>query len=131
MAIPPAQRRTPRAPRQHENFAPPAKRVGDCGDRVALAGSGPASLIAAHDLAAKGYRVTVFEALHELGGVLSYGIPNFRLPRNVIRQEIEHLRSMGVEFSTNVLIGTTCSIQELFDRGYDAVFLGTGAGLPK
>jgi glutamate synthase (NADPH/NADH) small chain len=102
-----------------------------CGRRVALAGSGPASLIAAHDLAAKGYRVTVLEALHEAGGVLIYGIPPFRLPREVVRREIEALRSLGVEFRTDFLVGKTCSIEELFAQGYDAVFLGTGAGLPK
>ena len=101
------------------------------GRRVALAGSGPASLIAAHDLAAKGYAVTIFEALHEPGGVLIYGIPGFRLPRDVVRRQIEYLRNMGVEFRTDVLVGKTCSIQELFAQGYEAVFLGTGAGLPK
>ena len=100
------------------------------GARVALVGSGPASLIAAHDLAAKGYRVTVFEALHELGGVLIYGIPGFRLPREVVRSEIDRLRAMGVEFRTDFLVGKTCSLAELFAEGYAAVFLGTGAGLP-
>ena len=104
--------------------APPA------GARVALVGSGPASLIAANDLAVKGYRVTVFEALHELGGVLIYGIPGFRLPREVVRREIERLRKMGVEFRTDFLVGKTCSLAELFNQGYAAVFLGTGAGLP-
>jgi glutamate synthase (NADPH) small chain len=100
------------------------------GPRVALVGSGPASLIAANDLVVLGYRVTVFEALHELGGVLRYGIPTFRLPRDVIRQEIESLRTLGVEFRTNFLVGKTCSLDELFGQGYAAVFLGTGAGLP-
>jgi glutamate synthase (NADPH) small chain len=100
------------------------------GPRVALVGSGPASLIAAHDLAAKGYRVTLFEALHELGGVLIYGIPGFRLPREVVRGEIDRLRAMGVEFRTDFLVGKTCSVDELFTQGYAAVFLGTGAGLP-
>ena len=93
-------------------------------------GSGPASLIAAHDLAAKGYRVTIFEALHEPGGVLIYGIPGFRLPREVVRDEIARLQALGVEFRTNFLVGKTCSIDELFAQGYAAVFLGTGAGLP-
>lgn len=100
------------------------------GMRVALVGSGPASLIAAFDLVRKGYKVTVFEALHELGGVLAYGIPPFRLPRNIIREELDHLRSMGVDFRTDFIVGRTCSMQELFDSGFDAVFLGTGAGLP-
>jgi glutamate synthase (NADPH/NADH) small chain len=100
------------------------------GARVALVGSGPASLIAARDLAVHGYRVTVFEALHELGGVLIYGIPEFRLPREVVRSEINRLRAMGVEFRTDFLVGKTCSVEELFDQGYAAVFLGTGAGLP-
>ncbi len=100
------------------------------GSRVALVGSGPASLIAARDLALNGYRVTVFEALHQLGGVLVYGIPEFRLPREVIRGEIDRLRGMGVEFRTDFLVGKTCSVEELFDQGYAAVFLGTGAGLP-
>jgi len=100
------------------------------GSRVALVGSGPASLIAARDLAVSGYRVTVFEALHELGGVLMYGIPEFRLPREVVHSEIDRLRAMGVQFRTDFLVGKTCSVEELFDQGYAAVFLGTGAGLP-
>ena len=100
------------------------------GPQVALVGSGPASLIAAHDLVAKGYRATIFEALHESGGVLIYGIPEFRLPREVIRGEIARLQALGVEFRTNFLVGKTCSIDELFAQGFAAVFLGTGAGLP-
>ena len=100
------------------------------GPRVALVGSGPASLIAAHDLAAKGYRATIFEALHEPGGVLIYGIPGFRLPREVVRGEIAGLQKLGVEIRTNFLVGRTCSLDELFAQGYAAVFLGTGAGLP-
>jgi glutamate synthase (NADPH/NADH) small chain len=100
------------------------------GARVALIGSGPASLIAAYDLVRNGYRVTVFEALHQLGGVLAYGIPNFRLPREIIRQEIERLREMGVEFRKDVIVGKTYSVEELFAEGFQAVFLGTGAGLP-
>jgi len=98
--------------------------------RVALVGSGPASLIAAYDLIRKGYRVTVFEALHQLGGVLAYGIPNFRLPREIMREEIDWLRALGVEFRKDVIIGRTQSLQELFAEGFQAVFLGTGAGLP-
>ncbi|MGC8792412.1 MAG: NADPH-dependent glutamate synthase [Bryobacteraceae bacterium] len=100
------------------------------GMRVALVGSGPASLITAFDLVRKGYKVTILEALHELGGVLAYGIPPFRLPREIIREELDHLRAMGVEFLTDFIVGKTCTLQELFDSGFDAVFLGTGAGLP-
>ena len=100
------------------------------GVRVALVGSGPASLITAYDLVRKGYRVTVFEALHELGGVLAYGIPPFRLPREILREEIDRLRALGVEFRTNCSVGRTCTVPELFGEGFAAVFLGTGAGLP-
>jgi glutamate synthase (NADPH/NADH) small chain len=100
------------------------------GARVALVGSGPASLIAAYDLARKGYRVTIFEALHQLGGVLAYGIPNFRLPRGIIREEIDRLRALGVEFRKDIIVGRTQSLEELFAEGFQAVFLGTGAGLP-
>lgn len=98
--------------------------------RVALIGSGPASLIAAYDLVRNGYRVKVFEALHQLGGVLAYGIPNFRLPREIIHGEIDRLRALGVEFRKDVIVGKTYSVEELFAEGYEAVFLGTGAGLP-
>jgi glutamate synthase (NADPH) small chain len=100
------------------------------GVRIALVGSGPASLIAAYDLARKGYRVTVFEALHELGGVLAYGIPPFRLPREILREEIEGLRDLGVEFRTDFSVGRTATVAELLEEGFAAVFLGTGAGLP-
>jgi glutamate synthase (NADPH/NADH) small chain len=101
------------------------------GPKVALIGSGPASLIAAFDLVRKNYRVTVFEALHELGGVLAYGIPPFRLPRDILNEEIEKLRRMGVEFQTDVIVGKTVTIDELFhEEGFEAIFVGTGAGLP-
>ncbi|HXW15082.1 MAG TPA: NADPH-dependent glutamate synthase [Terriglobia bacterium] len=100
------------------------------GARVALIGSGPASLIAAYDLVRNGYRVTVFEALHKLGGVLAYGIPNFRLPREIIHEEIDRLAAMGVEFRKSVIVGKTFTVEELFAEGFEAVFLGTGAGLP-
>ena len=100
------------------------------GPRVALIGSGPASLIAAYDLVRNGYRVTVFEALHKLGGVLAYGIPNFRLPREIINGEIDRLAAMGVEFRRSVIAGKTFTVEELFAEGFAAVFLGTGAGLP-
>jgi glutamate synthase (NADPH/NADH) small chain len=100
------------------------------GARVALVGSGPASLIAAYDLVRNGYRVSIFEALHELGGVLAYGIPNFRLPREIIRDEVDRLRNMGVEFRTDFIVGKTCAVEDLFAQGFQAIFLGTGAGLP-
>jgi glutamate synthase (NADPH/NADH) small chain len=100
------------------------------GKKVALVGSGPASLIAAYDLVRKNYRVTVFEALHRLGGVLAYGIPNFRLPREILHEEITRLENMGVEFVTDFIVGKTASLEELFEEGYEAVFIGTGAGLP-
>ncbi len=108
----------------------PAQPLALNGPRVALVGSGPASLIAAYDLVRNGYRVTIFEALHGLGGVLAYGIPNFRLPRDIIRDEVDRLRSMGVEFRTDFIVGKTCGVEELFAQGFQAVFLGTGAGLP-
>jgi len=117
---------------QHREMASPTPSSGPTpqGARVALIGSGPASLIAAYDLVRNNYRVTVFEALHQLGGVLAYGIPNFRLPREIIRQEIDRLRAMGVEFRKDVIVGKTYSVEELFAEGFAAVFLGTGAGLP-
>jgi glutamate synthase (NADPH/NADH) small chain len=102
------------------------------GRKVAIVGSGPAGLSAAGDLVQKGHQVTVFEALHEIGGVLIYGIPEFRLPKEIVRHEVDVMRSMGVDFQTNVVIGKTVTIDELMrDEGYDAVFVATGAGLPK
>ena len=102
------------------------------GKSVAIVGSGPAGLCAAGDLIQKGHRVRVFEALHELGGVLVYGIPEFRLPKSIVSEEVENLRRMGVEFETNVVVGKSVTIDELMhDEGYDAVFVATGAGLPQ
>jgi glutamate synthase (NADPH/NADH) small chain len=102
------------------------------GKSVAIVGSGPAGLSAAGDLIQKGHRVRVFEALHELGGVLVYGIPEFRLPKAIVRGEVDNLRKMGVEFETNVVVGKSVTIDELIqDEHYDAVFVATGAGLPK
>lgn len=101
------------------------------GHRVAVVGSGPAGLSCAGDLAKKGYEVTVFEALHTPGGVLVYGIPEFRLPKSIVSREIDNLRALGVTFETNTVIGKSVSIDELIEDGYDAVFIGTGAGLPR
>ncbi|MCL5046179.1 MAG: FAD-dependent oxidoreductase, partial [Actinobacteria bacterium] len=101
------------------------------GQGVAIVGSGPAGLTAAGDLAKLGYKVTIFEALHAAGGVLMYGIPQFRLPKETVQAEVNYLRQLGVEVVTNVIIGQTITVDELFEEGYDAVFLGTGAGLPK
>ena len=101
------------------------------GKKVAIVGSGPAGLTAAGDLVQKGHKVRVFEALHELGGVLVYGIPEFRLPKQIIREQLDYMRAMGVEFETDVVVGRTVTIDELLEEeGYDAVFIGTGAGLP-
>jgi len=101
------------------------------GKKVAIVGSGPAGLTAAGDLVQKGHQVHVFEALHEIGGVLVYGIPEFRLPKQVIRDQIDKMREMGVEFETDVVVGKTVTIDELFsEEGYSAVFIATGAGLP-
>jgi glutamate synthase (NADPH/NADH) small chain len=101
------------------------------GKSVAIVGSGPAGLSAAGDLIQKGHRVRVFEALHELGGVLVYGIPEFRLPKTIVRGEVDNLRRMGVEFETNVVVGKSVTLDELMqEEGYDAVFVATGAGLP-
>ncbi|MFZ3262544.1 MAG: NADPH-dependent glutamate synthase [Terriglobales bacterium] len=102
------------------------------GKKVAIVGSGPSGLTAAGDLVQKGHEVHVFEALHEIGGVLVYGIPEFRLPKTIIRQQVDFMRAMGVEFETDVVVGRTITIDELLDEeGYDAVFIGTGAGLPQ
>lgn len=104
--------------------------AANTGKRVAIVGSGPAGLSCAADLRVKGHRVTVMEALHEPGGVLLYGIPEFRLPKEVVKAEIDALRSMGVEFLTNTVVGMTDTVDELFQQGYDAVFIAVGAGLP-
>lgn len=100
------------------------------GHRVAVVGSGPSGLTCAGDLAKKGYKVTVFEALHTAGGVLVYGIPEFRLPKSIVRKEVENLIAMGVDVETNVVIGKTLTVDELFEKGFEAVFIGSGAGLP-
>jgi glutamate synthase (NADPH/NADH) small chain len=108
------------------------KTAPPTGKKVGIVGSGPASLACAGDLIQMGHQVHVFEALHELGGVLVYGIPEFRLPKEIVRHEIDVLRRRGVEFETNVVVGKTVTIDELRnDEGYDAVFIATGAGLPR
>lgn len=100
------------------------------GHKVAIVGSGPSGLTCAGDLAKKGYKVSVFEALHTAGGVLVYGIPEFRLPKAIVAKEVETLKDLGVDIETNVVIGKTLTVDELFDMGYEAVFIGSGAGLP-
>ena len=107
-------------------------QVAPTGKKVAVVGSGPSGLTVAGDLIQKGHRVRVFEALHEIGGVLVYGIPEFRLPKQIVREQIDTMREMGVEFETDVVVGRTVTIDELLEEeGYDAVFIGTGAGLPQ
>ena len=100
------------------------------GHKVAIVGSGPSGLTCAGDLAKNGYKVSVFEALHTAGGVLVYGIPEFRLPKTIVAKEVETLKDLGVDVETNVIIGKTLTIDELFEMGYEAVFIGSGAGLP-
>ena len=115
--------------REHSNEKP--KMPEQNGIKVAVIGSGPSGLTAAGDLAKMGYKVTVYEALHTAGGVLVYGIPEFRLPKEIVRQEIDGLRAIGVDVETDVVIGRTLTIDELFDMGNEAVFIGSGAGLPR
>ena len=116
-----------------ENDIKPEKPENTNGHKVAVIGSGPAGLTCAGDLAKMGYEVTVFEALHELGGVLVYGIPEFRLPKQkVVAKEIDKVKELGVKFETNVVIGKSTTIDQLIeDEGFEAVFIGSGAGLPK
>ena len=116
----------------NENCKAWPEKIAKNGHRVAIIGSGPSGLACAGDLVRMGYEVTIFEALHTAGGVLVYGIPEFRLPKEIVRKEIKGLESLGVEIKTNVVIGKTLSIDELMsDYGYEAVFIGSGAGLPK
>lgn len=112
----------------HISEAP--KTAESNGHKVAVVGSGPSGLTCAGDLAKKGYAVTVFEALHAAGGVLVYGIPEFRLPKAIVQKEVDNLIAMGVKIETNMVIGKTLTIDELFEQGYEAVFIGSGAGLP-
>ncbi len=101
------------------------------GRKVAVIGSGPAGITCAGELAKKGYDVTVFEALHKTGGVLSYGIPEFRLPKALVQKEVDGVSALGVNFVTNVVVGRSITINELQDEGYEAIFVGSGAGLPR
>ena len=113
---------------EHSTEAPTPKEPN--GKRVAIVGSGPSGLTCAGDLARLGFDVTVFEALHTAGGVLVYGIPEFRLPKSIVKKEVDNLLSLGVKIETNVIIGKTLTVDELLEDGYDAVFIGSGAGLP-
>ncbi len=115
----------------NENSAGEVKKPKSNGHKVAVIGSGPAGLTCAGDLAKKGYSVTIFEALHLAGGVLVYGIPEFRLPKSIVQKEIAGMEALGVEIKTNVVVGKTISIDELLEDGYEAVFVGSGAGLPR
>lgn len=115
--------------REHSTEAPAVPAFN--GHRVAVIGAGPSGLTAAGDLTKKGYKVTVFEALHLAGGVLVYGIPEFRLPKMIVRKEIDNLKAMGVDIRTNMVIGKILTVDELFDMGYEAVYIGSGAGLPR
>lgn len=113
------------------NYKGEPKIPAQNGHKVAVVGSGPSGLTCAGDLAKKGYKVTVFEALHLAGGVLVYGIPEFRLPKKIVEKEVETLKKYGVDIETNVVIGKTVTVDELFEEGYEAVFIGSGAGLPR
>ena len=115
--------------REHSSETPEAPESN--GHKVAVIGAGPSGLTAAGDLAKLGYSVTVYEALHMAGGVLVYGIPEFRLPKAIVRKEIDGLKAMGVEILTNMVIGKVLTIDELFEMGYEAVYIASGAGLPR
>ena len=101
------------------------------GKRVAVVGSGPSGLTVAGDLAKKGYEVTIYEAFHTAGGVLMYGIPEFRLPKQVVRREVKRIKKLGVDFKLNIMVGTEITVDELFNQGFDAIFIGTGNALSK
>ncbi|MEG0339875.1 MAG: FAD-dependent oxidoreductase, partial [Oscillospiraceae bacterium] len=114
--------------REHSTAAPVQPESN--GHKVAVIGSGPSGLTCAGELAKKGYKVTVYEALHTAGGVLVYGIPEFRLPKAIVQKEIDGLKDIGVDIETNMVIGKILTIDELFEMGNEAVFIGSGAGLP-
>ena len=114
-----------------ENCAQKPQPAEPNGKKVAVIGAGPTGLTCAGELAKKGYEVTIYEALHTAGGVLVYGIPEFRLPKDIVKYEIDNLKALGVKIETNMVIGKILTIDELFDMGYGAVYIGSGAGLPK
>ncbi|NLI90353.1 MAG: NADPH-dependent glutamate synthase [Epulopiscium sp.] len=113
-----------------ENYPDKIDKVESNGIKVAVVGSGPAGIACAGELAKKGYDVTIFEALHELGGVLIYGIPEFRLPKDIVRKEIKKVTDLGVKVRKNVVVGRSITIDELIEEGFEAIFIGSGAGLP-
>ena len=113
------------------NAKPVEAKIEKNGKRVAVVGSGPSGITCAGELIKKGYDVTVFEALHKAGGVLSYGIPEFRLPKDLVAKEIETVEKLGVDIETNVIVGRSVTIDELMEQGYGAVLVGSGAGLPR
>lgn len=113
-----------------KNVEAKAEKVSSNGHKVAVIGAGPSGLTCASDLAKLGYEVTIFEAFHTAGGVLVYGIPEFRLPKAIVKKEVENLEAMGVKIMTNMVIGKVLSIDELFEDGFEAIFVGSGAGLP-
>ena len=115
--------------RMSTSLAAPEKPVSN-GRKVAVIGAGPSGLTCAGDLAKKGYQVTIFEAFHKAGGVLVYGIPEFRLPKAIVQKEVDNLAALGVDIETNMVVGKVLSIDEIFDMGYEACFVGSGAGLP-
>lgn len=115
----------------NENDTVSAEKPASNGHKVAIIGAGPAGLTCAGDLAKLGYDVTIYEALHLAGGVLVYGIPEFRLPKDIVRKEIEGLKALGVTINTNTVIGKTITVDELFEQGYESIFIGSGAGLPR
>jgi glutamate synthase (NADPH/NADH) small chain len=109
---------------------PALPKITKCGFKAAVVGAGPAGLTAAADLALQGFDVTIFESLHAPGGVLQYGIPEFRLPKAIVAEEMDYIQKLGVRLNTSVLVGQTVTVQELLDSGFDTIFIGTGAGLP-
>ena len=113
-----------------KNSTAKGEKPASNGKKVAVIGAGPSGLTCAGDLAKLGYEVTIFEAFHTAGGVLVYGIPEFRLPKEIVHKEVKNLEDLGVEIRTNMIIGKTLSVDELLEMGYKAVFIGSGAGLP-
>ncbi|MDO5047862.1 MAG: NADPH-dependent glutamate synthase [Anaerococcus sp.] len=116
--------------RHNKNYHKPVE-VESKGKKVAVVGAGPSGLSAAADLAKLGYKVTLFDAFHTAGGVLMYGIPEFRLPKTLVQKELKNVIGLGVKLKTNTIVGRTLSLEELFEQGYEAIYLSTGAGLPK